>query len=353
MLVEELDTPTLVIDIDALRQNLSRYQSYYDEHRIPLRPHIKTHKTLAISAMQMAKGAVGLTCQKIGEAETLVAGGLTVDILIPYNIVGASKLDRLTSLARQTAVTVAADSEFVVRGYSNAATRAGTPLKVLIEVDCGHERTGVTSVEEAIALGRLIHVLPGLEFRGIMGYPTPPSVRPFLQAILSGLQDAGLPCPVVSGGGTKVAMHAHELPELTEYRIGEYAVGGAGHLLAGRHTVEQCALRVIATVVSRPTEHRAILDSGSKTLSASMMQTEAGVSMGYIVEYPDARLHSCSEEHGHVDISNCDRKPEIGERVQVLPVHPCPCVNLHDEMVVTSRGRVETIWPVHARGKVR
>ena len=353
MQIDDLDTPALVIDVDSLRNNLARYQSYYDEHGILLRPHIKTHKTLAIAALQIGYGAAGLTCQKVGEAEVMVSGGIDTDILIPYNIIGKQKLDRLMALARQTQITVAADSAYVARGYSQAAVEADTPLRVLIEVDCGHERTGVTDARQVVDLGRLIHSLPGLELVGIMGFPTPPSVRSMLVGMKSALEEEGLPCPIVSGGSTKSALEAHEIPELTEYRIGEYAVGGAGHLAAGRHTLEQCALRVVATVVSTPTDGRAILDCGSKTLSASTMQTEHGTSMGYIVEYPDARFFGCSEEHGHVDVSHCARKPRIGERVQVLPVHPCPCVNEHDEMIAVSHGRVDAVWPIYARGKIR
>jgi D-serine deaminase-like pyridoxal phosphate-dependent protein len=353
MLIDELDTPQLVLDLDALRENLARYQCYYDEHGIKLRPHIKTHKTLAVAAMQMECGATGLTCQKVGEAEVMVAGGLDVDILITYNILGESKLDRLVALARQTNITVTADSAYVLQGYSVAAAGSGLTLGVLIEVDCGNQRTGVPTVDQAVELGRLAHALPGLELRGIMGYPTPPCVGPFLREVVDAYGQAGLPCPNVSGGSTKSAFQAHEIPELTEYRIGEYAVGGAGHLAAGRHTLEQCALRVIATVVSHPTQDRVILDSGSKTLSASTMETAHGVSMGYVVEYPEAHVFACSEEHAHVDVSRCERKPDIGERVQVLPVHPCPCVNLHDEMVAVRDGQVVGFWPVHARGKIR
>ena len=215
------------------------------------------------------------------------------------------------------------------------------------------QRTGVPTADEAVALGQLIESLPGLELRGILGFPTPPSMRPFIQEVLAAFEEAGLPCPVVSGGSTKCGLQAHEIPELTEYRVGEYIVGGAGHLLAGRHTLEQCALRIHATVISAPTPDRVILDSGSKTLSASILETDNGKSMGYIVEYPDARFFTCSEEHGHVDVSACAKKPVIGERVQVLPVHPCPCVNLHDKMIAISGDEVVAVWPIHARGKVR
>jgi D-serine deaminase-like pyridoxal phosphate-dependent protein len=353
MHIHDLDTPVLTVDLDALENNLDRYQRYFSEHGIGLRPHIKTHKTLAIAHMQVARGAIGLTCQKIGEAEVMVNGGLNRDILIPYNILGAQKLDRLTALAKRTQkLTVSVDSAYTVEGLSTAANSAGVTLGIIIEVETGFNRTGV-SPQQAAVLGQLIDRSPGLELRGFMGFPTPPAARPIIQETLALFEQHGLPHPMVSGGSTGAALRAHETPEFTEYRIGEYPMGGYGHLLAGRHTVEQCALRVIATVVSRPVDGRAILDCGSKTMSASILKTDQGDSIGYIVEYPEARFYAFSEEHGHVDVSACAQKPQIGERVQVLPVHPCPCVNEHDELVAVRKGLVEAVWPVLARGKIR
>ena len=353
MRVEELETPTLTIDLDALEDNLDRYQRYFTEHGIGLRPHIKTHKSLAIASMQMAKGAIGLTCQKVSEAEVFVSGGLAVDILIPYNIMGKQKLERLTALATQTRLTVAADSAYTVRGLAEAVAAAGVTLGVLIEVECGMDRTGVQTAEEALELAKLVDASKGLELRGFMGFPTPPESREMIQETIAAFDKAGLSREIVSGGSTKCAFEAHLIPELTEYRSGEYVVGGEGHLRAGRHTVEQCALRVQATVISKPTADRVILDSGSKTMSASTMQAPHGTSMGYLVGYPEARFYGASEEHGHVDVSACAKKPEIGERVEVLPVHPCPCVNEHNEIVAVRKGVVEAVWPIHARGKVR
>lgn len=351
--IDDLDTPVLTVNLDALEQNLVRYQRYFTEHGIGLRPHIKTHKTLAIAHMQMAQGAIGLTCQKIGEAEVMVNGGLGKDILIPYNIIGQQKLDRLTALARRAErLTVAVDSAYTVQGLSAAAVADKVTIGVMIEVETGFKRTGVTP-QEAVELGKLIDDSPGLALRGIMGFPTPPAARPIIQETLHLFDRHGLPHPVVSGGSTGPALQAHETPELTEYRIGEYPVGGYGHLLGGRHTLEQCALRVIATVVSRPNDDRCFLDCGSKTMSASILQTDKGPSIGYIVEYPDAQFYGFSEEHGHVNISACVKKPQIGERVQVLPVHPCPCVNEHDELVAIRNGEVEAVWPILARGKIR
>jgi D-serine deaminase-like pyridoxal phosphate-dependent protein len=353
MHIDELDTPVLVVDLDALEANLDRYQRYFDEHGIGLRPHIKTHKTLAIAHMQMKWGAIGLTCQKVGEAEVMAGGGLGQDILIPFNIIGKQKLDRLMALTRQANITVSADSEYTVRGLSEAARTAGTNLGVIIEMETGADRTGVPTPQQTVELARLIHSLPGLELRGVMGFPTAPESRPIFQEVLDLFDRDGLPHPIVSGGSSRYAFQAHKIPELTEYRTGEYIVGGQGHIQAGRHTVEQCALRVIATVVSRPVDGRAILDAGSKTMSASILETPKGPSIGHIVEYPDARFYSYSEEHGHVDVSACDPKPQIGERVQVLPVHPCPCVNEHDQLVAIRGGKVEAVWPIYARGKIR
>ena len=352
MRVEDLDTPVLIVDLDGLEDNLDRYHRYFAKHQIGLRPHIKTHKTLAIAHQQMRRGAVGITCQKLGEAEVMVAGGVDQDVLIPYNIIGAPKLERLVALSRRTRLTVAADSAYTVEGLSAAAHRAGATLGVVVELDIGG-RAGVPSPQAALELARQIAGSPGLELRGLMAFPTSAQTRPVLQETLALFDQAGLPHPIVSGGSTASALSAHEVPELTEHRAGEYCVGGVGHLRRGTHSVAQCALRVLMTVVSRPTPDRAILDGGSKSLSASTIQEGDHTSMGYIVEYPQARFSGASEEHGHVDVSACNPKPQIGERVQVLPVHPCPCVNEHDELVAVRQGRVEAIWPIAARGKIR
>jgi D-serine deaminase-like pyridoxal phosphate-dependent protein len=351
MRIEDLDTPALILYLDGLEDNLNRYQRYFDEHGIGLRPHIKTHKCLAIAHMQMQKGAMGITCQKLGEVEVMVAGGITGDVLVPYNIVGSQKLERLASLARQVRMNVAVDSEYTVRGLAETAQREGVEIGVVVELGGG--RTGVTSAQAAVDLGKIIDAATGLELRGLMAMPTPPEARTRICETLDLFDREGLPHPIVSGGCTANALQAHEIPELTEYRAGEYCVGGAAHLLRGTHTVEQCALRVLTTVVSRPTPERAILDAGSKGLSASTMQVEGKSSMGYIVEYPEAHFGGASEEHGHIDVSACTPRPQIGERVQVLPVHPCPCVNEYDEIAVVQEGRVEAMWPVHARGKSR
>ena len=193
MHIDDLDTPFLLVHLDALEENLDRAQAYCDEHHVGLRPHIKTHKCLAIARMQMDRGAMGIVCQKLGEAEVMVDGGVGRDVLIPYNIVGRIKLERLAALAPRTRLTVAADSEYTVRGLSGAMSAAGACVGVVIEVDQG--RTGVGTPAAIADLAALIDSLPGLELRGIMIMPSPPSCRPLLQAVLSGLDARDLPHP--------------------------------------------------------------------------------------------------------------------------------------------------------------
>ncbi len=353
MHLDELDTPHLLVDLDGLEDNLDRYQAYFSEHGIGLRPHIKTHKCLAIAHMQMARGAMGITCQKLGEAEVMVTGGVDRDVLIPFNIIGRPKLERLTALTRRTKLTVAADSQITIRGLSEATSAANVSVGVVIELG-GGGRCGVETPELAGELAALVDSLPGVELRGVMIMPAPPAIRPFLQECLSQLDAKGLEYPIVSGGSTPSAFTAHEIPELTEYRAGEYPVGGMKHLQLGTHTVEQCAVRVLMTCVSRPTADRAIFDGGSKSMSGAVFaDEERGSLMGHIIEFPEARFSGASEEHAHVDVSHCEARPQIGDRVRVIPVHPCPTFNEHDLIAAVRGDRVEAFWPVHARGAIR
>jgi D-serine deaminase-like pyridoxal phosphate-dependent protein len=347
--VEELDTPVVTIDLDVVTANITRLQNYLDGHGIKNRPHIKTHKIPAISHLQVAAGAVGITCQKIGETEVMADAGIR-DILLPYNILGPAKLERLMGLARRVTLSVTADSEVVARGLSEAARRAGQDLTVLVECDTGFNRAGVQSPEAARDLGRQIARLAGLRFGGLMTYPNSEAAGKFFSRSLELFREAGLPVPEVSGGGTPVMWQAHTVPGLTEHRAGTYVYNDRAIVRSGAATWEQCAMRVWTTVISRPTPGRAILDAGSKTLTSDLLGFE---DYGYVVEYPEAKLHALSEEHGHLDVSESARKPEVGERVSIIPNHTCVVSNLHDVMIVARRGQVEGEWPVAARGRVR
>ena len=349
MYVDELETPVPIVDMDRMEANITRLQTYLNEHHIANRPHIKTHKIPAIAKMQIDAGAIGITCQKVSEAEVMADAGFT-DILIPYNIIGVSKLSRLMALATQINISVTADSAFVIHGLSNAAGQAGLTLTVLIECDMGAQRCGVQSPQEAAELARLIGGLPNLHFGGLVTYPTNEHLDNFVRQTRSLIKDDGLQIERVSGGGTPSMWQAHTHPELTEHRAGIYVYGDRLSLRSGAVTLDTCALRVFTTVVSRPTPDRGILDAGSKSLSMDLHGLEG---YGYICEYPEARIYSLSEEHGHVDFSACSRKPEIGEHVSIIPNHCCTVTCLFDEVVGARDDEVEVTWQVAARGTVR
>jgi D-serine deaminase-like pyridoxal phosphate-dependent protein len=253
-------------------------------------------------------------------------------------------------LARQVKLSVTADSAFTVRGLSATAQREGIELPVLVEFDSGMKRCGVQSPQEAVDLARTIARSPGLRFSGLMTFPSNEHTAPFICRTKALLKTESLPVERVSSGGTPGVWQAHAHPEVTEYRAGMYIYGDRHTINSGAMSLEDCAFKVITTVVSRPTADRGILDGGSKTFSSDIMGLEGH---GLILEYPEADFYSVSEEHGHVDFSRCPRKPEIGERVTVIPNHCCPVSNLFNQVVGVRRGTVEVTWTVAARGALQ
>jgi D-serine deaminase-like pyridoxal phosphate-dependent protein len=349
MHIDELETPVATVDMDRLEANIGRFQAYLDQHGIANRPHIKTHKIPEIAHMQLAGGAVGITCQKLGEVEVMAQAGIK-DIFLPYNILGAAKLERLAHLARRIRLSVTADSETTVRGLAEAMQRAGLTLPVLVEFDGGASRCGVQSPQAAADLARLIADSGSLRFGGLMTYPTNANTSGFVRATKALLDADGIAIERVSGGSTQYMWQAHEHPEVNEHRAGMYIFGDRNTIKNGAITLEDCSFKVLATVVSRPTDDRGILDAGSKTFSSDLLGLEGH---GLIVEYPEARFYGMSEEHGHVDFAACARKPAIGERVTVIPNHCCPVVNLLNQIVGIRGDQVEVVWPVAARGTVQ
>jgi D-serine deaminase-like pyridoxal phosphate-dependent protein len=347
--INQLETPVAIVDLDRLEANIVKLQHYLDEHGIINRPHIKTHKIPEIAHMQVNAGAVGITCQKIGEAEVMAQAGIR-DIFLPYNIIGEAKLERLMRLARRVRLSVTADSEFTVRGLSGAARPAGLELPVLVEFDAGAGRCGVQSPQAAADLARTIARSPGLRFEGLMTYPSSDKADLFARETKNLLQGDGLTVNQVSGGSTPHVWAAHTFPEITEHRAGMYIYGDRYTLRSGAMQLEDCSFKIITTVVSRPTADRGILDGGSKTFSSDLLRLEG---YGLILEYPDAKIYELNEEHGFVDFSKCESKPEIGERVTVIPNHCCVVSNLFNQIVGVRDNEVEVIWPVAARGALQ
>jgi D-serine deaminase-like pyridoxal phosphate-dependent protein len=333
--IEELDTPALTADLDAVERNIARMQGYVDEHGLALRPHIKTHKLPELARLQIEAGARGITCQKLGEAEIFADAGFD-DILVSFPLIGASKIERLRALSGRVRVAVSVDSA------EGADALHGLDVDVLVECDTGGGRTGVQTPEDAARLASRSE-----RFRGLMTYPTPPGTGDWLRRALDLLGEV----EVVSVGGTPTATHAHELGLATELRVGTYVYGDRACIANESVPVEDCALRVVATVVSRPTPERAILDTGSKALSSDLAVGVTG--HGLLLEHPEAEVYLLNEEHGMVDVARCAAKPAIGDRVQVVPNHACVVTNLFDEIVLHRAGEVVDTLPIRARGKLR
>jgi D-serine deaminase-like pyridoxal phosphate-dependent protein len=349
--IDAIETPAVLIDVDRVEKNLMRAQNYADRNGVRLRPHIKTHKLPVFARRQLELGAIGITCQKIGEAEVMADAGIE-DIFLPYNIVGAEKLMRLRALALRCRLSVTADSRSTVEGYSEAFANAPERLPVLVECDTGAGRCGVQTPADAVALAETIENSRGLIFRGLMTYPPHGKVAEtafWLGEAAALLEKSGLPATVVSNGGTPDLFRAHEVKAATEHRPGTYVYLDRYQVAKGVGGLDDCALTVLASVVSRPTGDRAILDAGSKTLTSDLL---GQTGFGLITAYPDAVITGLSEEHGHVDLSASKEKPKIGERVRVIPNHACVVSNLFDKVYFVSGETVLDAVPVAARGRV-
>ncbi|HEV2566608.1 MAG TPA: D-TA family PLP-dependent enzyme [Microvirga sp.] len=347
----QFGTPAVVIDLDVVERNIARVQGLCDAAGIANRPHIKTHKSPVIAAMQRDAGARGITCQKLGEAEIMAENGHD-DILIAYNILGEEKLTRLGRLLSQAKVTVAADNPVVVAGLPQAAAIAGRDLDVVVECDTGRRRAGVETAAEAVALAREIASRPGLSFAGFMLYPPESAVaetQAFLDEAKAGVRELGLEPRVVSTGGTPNLVHLGKIRGVTEHRAGTSVFNDRMMLAAGVAQLEDCALTVYATVVSRAGPERGILDSGSKTLTYDTGGLEGH---GLILEHPQARIARFAEEHGFLDLSACNDRPNIGDVVRIVPNHVCVVVNMVDRLIAVRGDTIVGEMPVAARGRL-
>ncbi|MEX1021156.1 MAG: alanine racemase [Litorilinea sp.] len=347
MLIHDLDTPTVVCDLDKLERNLREMADRCRTLDIPLWTHTKSHKLPEIAHMQMHNGAAGVCCQKVGEAEVMVAAGIE-NILIPFNVVGAAKVERLLRLARRANITVAVDSVATAQGIAQGAERLGGTVRVLLELDTGSRRCGVQSPQDARSVARGIVDLPGIDFQGIMTYPSRHEAKPFLDETVALLRADDIPVNVVSGGGTGHEAVSKEIG-CTETRSGSYVWEGLTRIKSRADlSDERCPLRVVVTVVSTPTADRVIVDGGMKTF-ASYPPTP----YGFCVEHPEIFFYGMSIEHGHVDVSQSSHKFKVGERLSFIPLHQEMCLNLHDELVGYRGEQVEVVWPVWGRGRVK
>jgi D-serine deaminase-like pyridoxal phosphate-dependent protein len=343
--VAELETPALVVDLDRLERNLGRAAAYADDHGLGLYPHVKTHKTLEIARMQLDRGARGLTVAKPTEAQVFAAAGLGA-LVLHYPTAGRGKAERIAELAAAVPLTIALDSLAV------AEPIAAVEAEVLIELDVGLRRTGVTP-REAVELGRAIEGLGGgLRVAGLSCYPAHrelAEVDALLAQAQEGFVAAGLRCERISGGSTATLFESHRT-RMTELRPGNYALLDRSEA-RGAFGPDDCALRVQATVVSTSVPGRVIFDAGSKTLSEAAAPPGAS-GFGEVVGHPEIVIEALNEEHA-IGSAGPETELAVGDRVELIPNHACTCVNLHDILYAARGGEVEAEFAVAARGKVR
>ena len=359
--IEDLPTPAVLVDLDVVERNIARQAERARAAGVRLRPHAKTHKSPEIARMQLAAGAAGISLAKTSEAEVFAAEGFD-DIFIAYPVVGAGKAERLLALADRLRLAVGADSVEGAQALARVFRSAGRTLDVLLKIDVGYHRVGVLP-ENALGIARSIAELPGISLRGVFTHAgqvyqaeTPEAVGAIgnhegeaLASTAAALRQAGLSIEEVSVGSTPSARHAMRATGVTECRPGNYVFHDGSQVALGTCAREDCAMTVLATVVSVPAPGRAVVDAGSKTLSTDPLRPRPdghGLILG-----SGSRLRSLSEEHGVLRVEEGDSF-RVGERVRILPNHACVVSNLHDRLYGVRGGRVETEIRVSARGRI-
>jgi D-serine deaminase-like pyridoxal phosphate-dependent protein len=357
----ELSTPTPIVDLDRLEHNLDRMATYAAAHGLGLRPHVKTHKSPTVARQQIERGAIGLTCATPRELE--VMSGVSNDLLLAYPPVGPGKAERLLGLASTTHVTVAVDSARVIEDLAAAARQADRPVRILIEIDMGLHRVGVTTPADAVALATLVRMRPPLEYVGVAFYPghlrdPVETGDPALAALsrdielyVQALDRAGLAPTIVSGGSTPTVWHTHEIRGVTEFRPGTYVYNDRTTVASRASTWEDCAVTVLATVVSTTVSGQAVIDAGAKALGREPVRGAPAEGYGQVLEHPEVLVSKMWEEHGALDLTQTTWRPEVGERIRIVPNHVCIVTHLFDTAIGARQERVETSWPIAARGR--
>jgi D-serine deaminase-like pyridoxal phosphate-dependent protein len=312
--------------------------------------------------MQMDHGAVGLTVAKVGEAKVMAE--VSDDVLMAYPAVDPRRCRELADLAKTKTVRVAIDSAKAGAELYHAARSAGSTIGILVDLDVGNGRTGVQTPEEALALARQVDRVPSLRLDGLLFFPghiggPPETQEPGLRAVDEKLAEviglwrhSGLEAAIVSGGSTPTALQSHRVTRMTEIRPGTYVFSDMNCVRGGCATLDDCAARVVCTVVSTAVPGQVVIDAGSKTLTSDRCGPAPESGFGHVVEYPRAKVTKLSEEHGQVDVTACDRAPRVGERVTVIPNHICPCINLQDQVWLKFGEEPLRAVKVDARGKV-
>jgi D-serine deaminase-like pyridoxal phosphate-dependent protein len=356
--VEDLETPVLTIDLDAMERNLAKMMSTLDGSGIRLRPHLKTAKSPAIAHLMIQAGAVGICCAKLSEAEVMADAGIT-DILLTSEVAGVGKVERLVALAKRLPEFKAVvDNTPAVDAIARVAREWGVTVPLLIELDVHTHRSGVVTAEEALALADHIRETSGVELRGIHGYAGHAQVQPeaprterndaameLLASTIELLREHAHEIPIISGGGTGTAKMDAGKGILNEVQAGSFLLMDVAYRNAGLPF--ENALFCRSTIISRPSADRAVCDAGQKTLSSDSGPAE-------VVDRAGVRYLRGSDEHGSLEVTPAELNGDlqVGDVITLIPSHVCTTVNLHDLFVGIRGGKVETIWPIETRGHI-
>jgi D-serine deaminase-like pyridoxal phosphate-dependent protein len=362
--IGDLDTPVALVDIARLEANLASMAAVARQAGVAHRPHAKTHKTRQIAERQLAHGAIGLTVAKLGEAEVMVDAGFD-DLFVAYPLVGEIKLGRLVALLDRARMRFEVDTLDGAQAASAFLARLGRRVEVVVSVDGGAGRSGAATAEDAVELAERVAEMPGLEFVGVMNYGNAYGTSdPAEQAaigrregelavgIANILRARGLKVDVVTVGSTPTARHAVGVPGVTELRSGVYAFEDLKQVSLGPATLDECALTLLATVVSHARPDRYVLDAGIKALAG---EDYGWGTWGRPQERPDLAITRATEEHGVIELPAGAADPgwRIGERVRIVPNHACGTTNMQAELVAIDGERIVERWPVIGRGKVQ
>jgi D-serine deaminase-like pyridoxal phosphate-dependent protein len=360
--LHELETPAAIVDLDRLETNLDRAATYATRHGLALRPHVKTHKTAWIASEQVKRGAAGVTCATPREAE--VMSGVVGDILLAYPPVGPGRAARIAALPREVRVIVALDSIEAILEIERDAEAAGRSVGVYVEIDMGMHRVGVPDANAALDLIKRVERSRALYYEGIAFYPghirqsiddqddALARLNATIDSTLETLRKAGAEPTVVSGGSTPTLWHTHRINGVTEMRPGTYVYNDRTTAEIGACEWSDCALTVLATVVSTAVPGQAVIDAGTKALGREPLRgSDTATGFGSLLEHPEVIVKGMSEEHGLLDISGSQWKPRVGELVRVIPNHVCIVVHLNDVMYGARGDEIERSWAVDARGR--
>ncbi len=348
----EIDTPALLLDMNAAEGNIKKMAAFFSGKTCKLRPHVKTHKLPLIAHKQIEAGAIGITCAKLGEAKIFFEAGIK-SVLIANEIVGKTKIRRLVNLSSCGDLTVCVDNENNAWDISEAAREMGRRINVLVEVNVGLNRCGVLPGKEALGLVQKIASLKNLVFRGIMGYEGAVFVldpeekkkqcsecNRLLVETKRLIEKEGFPVEIVTAGGSNTHHLTGIYPGITDIQVGSYVTMDRHNKYYGLD-FEQ-AISVLTTVISRPEKGRAVTDAGMKSLS-----TDEGLPTCIV---PGIAVSKLNEEHGHLRFEDPDHPLKVGDKIEILPSHGCTTIPLYDRYFILRGDYVESVAEIYARG---